>query len=440
MRFWRNIKAWWADRGARRERRRVSKDPGAAAKLREFVYLDDVSLKSLLISQTGTLLTSTTRSLSQTDEAEVNSRVSAGNSMVGSAEMGSRLRSGSTSGHQATYKAEVQTQFKAFVELPAVSPTMSPKSRRVEKFSRGDLVEVEVELSVDNLYELIAITDSFGDMAEAAPQILGGTETANVMNMADPVRKLLDQLMAGLVPIKAKALNHVVIMRDENPIVVARSELDGDERSEAQDLYIVGVTEGARYWRDLRRVVFSKSPYTMMVRVARDGLQRDWTPVKGAHLFDGIAPDFMPQLRKARLHPLAQGEGVVAQGYSPRQKSFADALNNYKDALLSDVDVEWSSAVSEKFGELIDRLSASESSLIKQSEAFEQVQRFVLDSTPQLTEPDNNTLYSMREQARMTAGFSMVSESGFATSHDEAKSTDSLDEWLLDTEVIAIYW
>ena len=88
---------------------------------------------------------------------------------------------------------------------------------------------------------------------------------------------------------------------------------------------------------------------------------------------------------------------------------------------------------------MINQLRTAESSPARQSEAFSKVKTFVMDAVDEAVEPRAETLYSMREQAREDAGFSML-----AGSYNPTKTTKEsrlpVDEWVLDTEIIAIYW
>ena len=74
--------------------------------LREFVYLDEVSMKSLLVSQQGELATEFSEQNVLVEQAEISSKLSAAPKGVG-AEIGSRFASTSTLGRQRSEERRV---------------------------------------------------------------------------------------------------------------------------------------------------------------------------------------------------------------------------------------------------------------------------------------------------------------------------------------------
>ena len=414
---------------------RIQRQRDAAPALREFVYLDSTSLKSLLISQRDTLPAETKQTISRADEAEVSARAAAGNKLVGEAEAGSTVRSSSSSDFQQTRKAEIQTLFKEFRDLPAYHLKIGPEEPVVKGVRRGDLVELRVELSPDPLYELIALTREFGSLAEAAPHIMGGNQTLHMLAEVRPIMQMLDQLMAGLIPVKAKVIDYVVVCREDQEVIVKTDELKAKEHHEP--LFLVGVTEAENYWRDLRRIVFSHARYTVMARISRDGLHREWTPVKGADLFTDVAPDFMEKLRAVEF-PKQGEEGQIERGTTPRQEAFQAVLRAFKDEALSEVEQTLSEEIEKNFDALVSSLASAQDSVQAQAAAFRSVQTFLEEHGVEL---DPERLADLRESARHSYGFELTPTSALEVN---PKSSEFIrkdaDEWLLDTEVIAIYW
>ncbi|MEJ7787346.1 MAG: hypothetical protein WKF96_21290, partial [Solirubrobacteraceae bacterium] len=67
----------------------------------------------------------------------------------------------------------------------------------------------------------------------------------------------------------------------------------------ASAVMLVGVAEQALFWKDLRRLLFSRSRYLVLARVARDGLHARWDPVKSLGVLEEIAPQVAAPLRQA---------------------------------------------------------------------------------------------------------------------------------------------
>ena len=149
--------------------------------LREFVYLDEVSLHSLLVSQTSTVPYEISHAMSLANEAEVSgtagASATAGPQMLGVSTQSSitgRYQTSNSNSTQSSRKAVVQTLFKELSELPLefkFSPQNNPSqafqsiqslceviepgySEPAEDLTRGTLVEIEVRLSVDPVYKL----------------------------------------------------------------------------------------------------------------------------------------------------------------------------------------------------------------------------------------------------------------------------------------------
>lgn len=147
-----------------KHRRRSAAPAPTVFPLREFVYLDEVSLKSLLVSQQGELATEFTDQNVLVEQAEISSKIAAAPKGMG-AEIGSRFQSTSTLGRQTLRKSVAQSQFKNLLELDSVDilfrgnaleegPTSAQdltqadepaRSVRVDRLKRGDLMELEVE-------------------------------------------------------------------------------------------------------------------------------------------------------------------------------------------------------------------------------------------------------------------------------------------------------
>jgi hypothetical protein len=287
------LKAWKATR-----RKQVETVQGSATTppLREFVYLDEVSLRSLLASQTGALTTEITNLINRADEAEIAGKISAGTTLMPgvNAEVSSRYQTTNSQGNQTSRKAIVQSLFKEFRELPSVNLAIEPTllSERPQSMEtlvakqaglavssvdlrRGVLVEIEVELVADPIFRFSTIISELGDMSDEYPEMLGSESTNGIMAQARPINRVLQRMLAGLIPLKARAVNLVVIKADGAEYVVDRHALKGLE-IDSFPLYVVGVTEHLSYWRDVRRVLFGGAKFTVLGRVARDGLHDSW--------------------------------------------------------------------------------------------------------------------------------------------------------------------
>jgi len=164
---------WWK-RWTRRQDRRTAEE--RELELREFVYLDEVSVTSLLSSRLGKMPSEFTDTLTNATKAELNSSIQASAAVLKSG-IGSRLESTSSEDSRIVSKATIQASFKRWyseekgsLALRPISPTEPvPSTEQVAKalssanhdveltpwvippwqLRRGRLAEVEVELQAD---------------------------------------------------------------------------------------------------------------------------------------------------------------------------------------------------------------------------------------------------------------------------------------------------
>lgn len=282
---------------------------------REFVYLDEVSVYSLLASRLGSIPEQLTKSSSESLQSEVNSGI--GVTYGFKAEVGSKLAAASTSATQVVRKSMVQGAFKELVDVehgklalpdpvargePPIAVDLSsltalaedPDSSLVlaaDQPERGQLLEVEVELDADPSFAFNTVVSELVRFMDENPEVfpvgLEGIAAGEAMN------RILAQLMVGLVPLRCRLLEYQAVEIEGSEFLVHRSVLSGCESppgAEVRDVHLVGVAEEGLFWKDLRRVVFSRSRFTVMCRLGEDGLQTIWSPVKLIDVFKKVIP------------------------------------------------------------------------------------------------------------------------------------------------------
>lgn len=170
--------------------------------------------------------------------------------------------------------------------------------------SRVELVEFQVGLSADPDFHLGQQQSELAGMADDFPEMfqLGGGVEA--IHQRAPVRKILDRPLAGLVPIRAEAIDYSVVELSGAEYVV-HNDLIVELDLNARPLQIVGVTELLAYWKDLRRVLFSGGEFTVLARIAVSGIQYAWPPVKLTDLFRETVPDLIKEINAAGKVPFA---------------------------------------------------------------------------------------------------------------------------------------
>lgn len=296
--------SWW---------RRKRKEP--RDRHREFIYLDEVSVVSLLAALQGEIKQSVTDTLTQTDEAALSTSMS-GPKGIFRAE--SKTGSTQSSAREVVRRALIQSTFrdlwrsdvgvllhdtesKGRIRKPKISTLLELKRelRRLRRdklaveladIKRGSILEMDIRLEADRFFKVVTIGSNLLDLIGGKEALFG--VAPDDIEQVSPVIEVLKELSVGLVPVRGVSTSHFVIELDDAPIVVLKDVLASDSElfACARELELVGFTEADSYWRDLRRTLFSGATYTAYVRVEKGAIGLSWNPIKIADLLEDVVP------------------------------------------------------------------------------------------------------------------------------------------------------
>lgn len=432
--------------------------PAPTGPLREFVYLDEVSVISLVASRRGAVPEAVTRSETARESAQLTSKIGA-NAVVAKAEVGSRLAAESTAGVTTIAKSVVQTTFKDLREISDETLTLSvanrgdpPAPRSAEalldlvgkdkgagwvldpgRLQRGAPLEVVVELDTDPLFRVTtALSEGLllmGDMRE-----LAGVSDQDMAEM-QRFSGILTRLLAGLVPLRSRVVDYRLVEIDGRELVVHRGLVEGLDVI-SRDLTLVGVASRDLFWRDLRSVLFSGAPHTVFGRIGRPGIQRTWNPVKLAAALQEVAPHLDEQLQQVVTHvqsAIRSGtRGEIAAG--SREEKLRAALVDYARQVSGFAGESVSVSEVEAAGLLSETQLARHAGPDTWRESFREVdadsrERFGLELTVEQA-------LDLRTSALRTAG--LLGDGG--ADDDAGETAIRPERWLLEVEPVAIYW
>lgn len=443
------MRKWWKRR-RRSKHEEIDDSARIRPPLREFVYLDDVSLRSLLASQKGELTDQVTELLSQADEAELASTIGA-SSPVLKAEARSRYQTTTSQGTQTSRKAVVQSLFKELRELDWIDVTLRPQADAsgaasvdnlvasrlavpVDDLRRGALVEIEVELVADPIFRFSTIASELTELARDFPEMLDQPGAREGMAMLVPGNRFLQRFLAGLVPLRARATSHVVVDVDGVEHVVPAAEASALGLT-SRPLSVVGVTEQGSYWRDVRRVLFSSSRFTMLCRVARDGLWSSWEPVKLADVLKEVLPTFPDLIADVGRTGLSLPHATGRESPPPIAAALEGFIESVETSGAPGLTPEGVAAARQVATGPAMQLPET---LTGQNEAF----RLAIARLREhgCTWNGDEWVELMRD-ARERAGLVLFDQpQRSAAPLDETAWKGGSDERVLDTEIIAIYW
>ena len=469
-------------------------------KRREFVYLDEISVTSLVAARHCAIPESFNDTLSATTSSETGTSVAAPSTpAVPSVGISTRSASSRTTSQEVVRRAVVQGTFRALrigdtdlrvsVEdqpnrhKPAAVATAKDlashlvrlegqhRAVRTQDLLRGDVLEVHVELSPEWSYQFTAAVSSMIDLVEGRAAEFGVEEStvAEVQRLLE----LVSRLLVDLVPIQARVTSHRLVVVDtvswlvDASMISAGSVLD----SEAEEVQLAGVTELPLYWKDVRRVLFAGSTYSVYARIARPGIQTSWSPVKLADVFDRFLPEVGDQLRQ--LPHLFDGVGDVAdaiestsvsdvfleKGLVPFGRDLARlASRNISEELLLEVATEAARSLStleelqdvgilrRAFEEVVAAVEASDSieepiETVELTEPTEPTEPTAPTAPTAPTEPtriSRDLVRTLREVHQAVAQLTLMREHAVPTGAEGAEEPTHAN--LIEAEVVAIYW
>lgn len=314
--------------------------------LREFIYLDDVSVDSLVASIRGSILDQITQTTGSEVLSELGSTLGASSPAI-SAEVRSRLQTTTSEGLQTLRRAGIQARFRELHQIvehrrvirptgsgvpPVVSSveeikaldadaTGSRWALPVSDLQRGDVVEVDVELATEPLFHMVSAMTQILDLWPENPDLVG-LEPIPAMGQIQAISKMLSVMLGGLVPIRSRSIDFDAVRLDGEPWLVHHRILDQLPSEGVEDrrpLEIVGVAAEDRFWKDQRRVVFAGARYRILARLVGDGTSATWTPVKMVDAFK----DFVPGFAEAIDDATRQGQQLLSGSSSPVELSVA---------------------------------------------------------------------------------------------------------------------
>jgi hypothetical protein len=428
--------------------------------LREFVYLDEVSLGSLLASQKGEVTENITSQIGDGQTVEIGAGISAKSPVLPSAEINSRYQTINSSSLQTLRKATAQSLFRELHKLPnlrKIQPIETTESAESlddlfsgkfsqaihdpEDLARGDLVEFKVKLSASWIFQISTMIAEFSEMFDESPTMFMEHVKFTDLYQAKNANKIIGKLLAGLIPIEGIVSDFIVIRDGEKKLITYKG-VTKDLNIDFEPLRIVGVTEHLAYWKDIRRLLFADNEFTMLCRLSRNGIQNDWNPIKVADIFKELAPDLAKHIESAsRTAMLQSTSGSSEESIDPAIAKFTLALARYQDQLLRKIDHGLTGEQLSELDRWITSLHFDGVTAEGQRSAFADVREMIEHRTGLIIEPSADL--ELREGIRKSLEiplFPKPNQERLRVPGGDALETQVEEANLLDVEVVAIYW
>lgn len=470
--LWDGFKAMLWRWQERRKARRNKKKP-----LREFVYLDETSAYSLYASRLGEIPSERTDTLTQVRQSEVGGSLNPTTGASG-AGLTARAMSSQSQQSQVVSRAIVQSTFKDLLEkernslslrhMPHFEKTPQVRNlddlrvgnrakRRLKKLrkkgfvtdprtlTRGALLEIEVELETEFIFQFSSVVQAFAGMVRKNPALFGQDEEeiAEFSSISD----IIEQLLVGLIPLRGRAVDYSVVVfdpPDDGKLVVHNrllENLEDDSGFTTRPLFVVGVTEQALFWKDIRRVLFAGQRFRVLCRVARNDVGTSWVPLKLQQVVSSMFPELGKEIEKVNRGDLFKaglngaggtdlGLGSAARGALRAHALWIAETNgiDFSESDLAEVDTV--------AGEHLSALGTEQ----EKREAFRVIENHMANRYH--LEIDAEDAKDNRLRIRQDVGVSRSAESVVGPNSDTRTSNDlgNADEYFLDSEFVAIYW
>ncbi len=437
---------------------------GGEGPLREFVYLDDVSLYSLLASRKNGIAAEFTESETASLNSEVGGSVSAGLG-ASRAESRARFEAGHSRTTQVLRKAIVQTSSKELRDmererlsfpLPIGDPPACGSLAQIEQLDtaqhggwifdpkdlqRGDLLEIDVSLEADPIFRASTAITTVREIMQENLHLFGGENLEQLAEMR-AIGRMLESLLVGLVPVRGRLTSYDTLDVGGKELLVHRellNQLAPDDRAATYPTFVVGVAERELFWKDIRRVLFAQATYKVFGRLSAAGLADTWRPVKLLDVLGEIHPMFGEEISNLGETALLAMEAAVDASQQPSTDgsteravvgSFVTLLAEHHGIAVTD----------ETFEACLRRGMSADKTWIEtvatRRAVLSSVQKTFEETFGVLTPAD--VASNLRITSLLDAGLGL--DGSRPSGPVEVPAVSPRRERFLDTEVVAVYW
>jgi len=330
--------------------------------LREFVYLDEISVRSLLAS------TGEGGIVSETVDEEMRRRRS-GSSVGGSVSAGPASVNAKVSEESEQQETRIETRnydliqskftrlYKSNVVEKKLSldqiPTEDGSAEEpfpglaVSDLSRGDVVELRVNLRANLLFRLYRTIDYFADSFEE--QIDSETEE---------MLELIGSSLGNRIPVVGQAVDYKVVGEDEEKTIKRSDQLDSDEEEKAEDLEVVTLLNLDSLWVDPIQTLFNNDRFVIYCRVEDVDIER-WYPLKVTRAINSLSKPAAKNLNQEFRRGLEETRSQLSE------------LQNFTD---------WSNDSAMQWNQDIQRYSESLEDEYGQSVSEDELEQLILET------------------------------------------------------------
>lgn len=417
--------------------------PGRFDEVREFVYLDEVSVRSLLASTGEGGIPSET-----VDESIRSTQVGGGGSASVPTGAGSVGVEGSAT-HEVTESTTevrnydlIQSKFTKLHKSDAVQRKLSLEHIPAtggsgEKFSelsvdaleRGDVIELRVNLSANLLFRLYQTVDYFADAVEDEID----SETEEVLD-------LIETSLGNSIPVIGRAIDYRVVEENGAKVIKHRSQIDaGEEDADngtTQPLEIVTLLQLDNLWVDPIQTLFSNDEFVLYCRV-EDVDIASWYPLKVTRAISSLSPETAEELHHEFRAGLQEAEKQLSEAQNLSAWSGASVSRWVRDIAQYTVALEDEYDINVSQDDRRDLLEAAMDTVEFATEDSDTAKRKVLLEAYTDAVVDRFGLDPIDQEDQLHLRQESLTQ---ATEHEHQDSLDENDAVRIEAKTVALYW
>ena len=387
--------------------------------LREFIYLDEVSVVSLLASLTRELTEE--RTDIDTEESQTKSGWSAKLSFIPFINPGiSREKTSiDRDTEEVVRRSEIQSKFDELYSKTAprfeVDKENTETRISVSEISEGGVMEVDVEFSGHELFHYYKAFQYLIDVAEGAEHEFENKEKQMV--------ELMGSLFGDQIPVVGKLLNYKLV---DGEICNSGEVI---EEEDAEDLWIAGTLDPDMLWQEPSQFLYEENKFTAYVRVPDAQIQQDWDPLKLTRVIRSISEQIGDQLSSVIEGAFDQAKDEFDTADLEQEGHTSSKYDQYFDFIEDEEDIDIS-------GEQRERLlsSADQEVIVRPDDSsYESKISLLKEIADQVEENEDVEL----DRERLANYRSELVENQI---EDENITSDSSDRKYLEVSFVAVYW
>jgi len=294
--------------------------------LREFIYLDETSVVSLLASLEGEI----TESLITRSES-VNREFGKSNKGLSYKGTGyNRINESETlerSGSETIQKSVIQSRFDELYESRQNQLLLpSEEGLEVEEVTRSEIIELDGYVNVAESYRVFKILEYMTNTFEDIEELQESIEDIPREEL-DAVSGFLSSLFGNQVPVKIDAANYRIVEGHIQHIHNLNSAEEG------KPISIVAYLNRDSLWDDPLTVFSDNTEFTIYGRVISNDV--DWTPLRLTRVLEDHFPDQARQVNMALKTALLnlEKEGGKSEVSIDVEKNLEELLSDLQSGL-----------------------------------------------------------------------------------------------------------